>query len=189
MFIVSSFFDYTTNIFRGQEVARSRHNNTENGEEPEAPYELVDDAMHDRCPTVTGPSCADTATLNGGVPRPEIRPSTPRIEGRKEDGGGSPAEIKKRRKHKYKVLFGLALPFALQSLDTTIIASALPFIAADFGMSILGPVNAIPRMDGEVNTLADVSTRRYRSSPAAQLDSLRLQPDSRLIPPLLGPAR
>lgn len=30
---------------------------------------------------------------------------------------------------------------------------------------------------------------RYRSSPTTQLDSLRLQPDSRLLPPLLGPAR
>jgi hypothetical protein len=33
---------------------------------------------------------------------------------------------------KYKVLFGLALPFALSSLDVTIIASALPSIASVF---------------------------------------------------------
>ncbi|KAH6869508.1 major facilitator superfamily domain-containing protein [Thelonectria olida] len=43
-----------------------------------------------------------------------------------------PVDVKRRRSLRYKVLLGLALPFALQSLDTTIIASALPFIADDF---------------------------------------------------------
>lgn len=44
------------------------------------------------------------------------------------------AEKKKRkRKYRWKIIFGLCAPFALQALDTTIIASALPFIAADFG--------------------------------------------------------
>jgi len=43
-----------------------------------------------------------------------------------------PVEKKRRMKYRLKVLFGLVAPFTLQSLDTTIIASALPFIAQDF---------------------------------------------------------
>lgn len=35
-------------------------------------------------------------------------------------------------KYRLKLMAGLFLPFLVQSLDTTIIASALPFIASDF---------------------------------------------------------
>ncbi|KAK7748690.1 hypothetical protein SLS53_000712 [Cytospora paraplurivora] len=42
------------------------------------------------------------------------------------------AERHHRRVHRWKLILGLFAPFMLQSLDTTIIASALPFIAADF---------------------------------------------------------
>lgn len=35
--------------------------------------------------------------------------------------------------YRWKVILGLLLPFALQALDVTIIASALPWIAVDFG--------------------------------------------------------
>lgn len=42
------------------------------------------------------------------------------------------AERHRRRVHRWKLILGLFAPFMLQSLDTTIIASALPFIAADF---------------------------------------------------------
>ncbi|KAJ5764867.1 hypothetical protein N7520_004426 [Penicillium odoratum] len=42
------------------------------------------------------------------------------------------AERKKRRIYRWKVILGLFGPFCLQSLDTTIIASALPYIAEDF---------------------------------------------------------
>lgn len=38
------------------------------------------------------------------------------------------------RNYRLKVIGGLILPFALTSLDTTIIAGALPFIASDFRM-------------------------------------------------------
>jgi hypothetical protein len=47
-----------------------------------------------------------------------------------------PLEKKRRRKYRLKIIFGLAAPFALISLDTTIIASALPFIAEDFSKEI-----------------------------------------------------
>lgn len=43
---------------------------------------------------------------------------------------------KQKRKYRWKILFGLCAPFALQALDTTIIASAFHFIAADFGKCI-----------------------------------------------------
>ena len=42
------------------------------------------------------------------------------------------AEKKRRRKYRLKILLGLVAPFTLQALDMTIVASALPFIAADF---------------------------------------------------------
>jgi hypothetical protein len=42
------------------------------------------------------------------------------------------AEKKRRRKYRWKIVIGLFAPFALQGLDTTIIASAMPYIAADF---------------------------------------------------------
>src|SRR4051812_1701367 len=36
------------------------------------------------------------------------------------------------RRYRTKLIIGLFFPFALQALDTTIIASALPWIASDF---------------------------------------------------------
>ena len=45
----------------------------------------------------------------------------------------SPADKRGRRVYRWKIILGLVGPFALQSLDITIIASALPFIAKDFG--------------------------------------------------------
>lgn len=42
------------------------------------------------------------------------------------------AETKRRRRYRAKILFGLVLPFTLQAIDMTIVASALPFIAKSF---------------------------------------------------------
>ncbi len=44
----------------------------------------------------------------------------------------SPEEKRRRRKYRLKIIIGLFAPFTLQALDTTIIASALKFIADDF---------------------------------------------------------
>ncbi|KAJ5768129.1 Major facilitator superfamily domain general substrate transporter [Penicillium manginii] len=41
-------------------------------------------------------------------------------------------EKKRKRIYRFKIVLGLFGPFCLQSLDTTIIASALPYIATDF---------------------------------------------------------
>jgi len=43
-------------------------------------------------------------------------------------------EKKELWKYRAKLLGGLVLPFFLDSIDVTIIATALPHIAADFGM-------------------------------------------------------
>jgi len=41
-------------------------------------------------------------------------------------------QVKAARKYRWKLMLGLFLPFSVQALDVTIIASALPFIASDF---------------------------------------------------------
>ncbi|OBS27035.1 hypothetical protein FPOA_00976 [Fusarium poae] len=43
------------------------------------------------------------------------------------------SEKKAARVYRWKIIIGLMAPFALQALDSTIIASALPWIAGDFG--------------------------------------------------------
>lgn len=43
------------------------------------------------------------------------------------------SERRSKLKYRWKVIFGLFLPFTLSALDYTIIASALPWIASDFG--------------------------------------------------------
>lgn len=60
-------------------------------------------------------------------------------------------EKKRKRSYRLKIIFGLVAPFTLQSLDTTIIASALPFIAKDFSTSSLTPTFS--------NVVADPTTR------------------------------
>ena len=45
-------------------------------------------------------------------------------------------EKKAARRYRIRLIIGLFFPFALQALDVTIIASALPWIASDFGMCI-----------------------------------------------------
>jgi hypothetical protein len=56
-------------------------------------------------------------------------------ESRKPEDAESPeerAEKARRRRYRLKIILGLFAPFTLQALDTTIIASALKFIADDF---------------------------------------------------------
>lgn len=139
MILVSSLFEYSTSIPKGPQRAKSQHTNIKDGEEPGATYELMDGARQDPRLTAASPTDVNSRSLRNEATTDERAASghtTPQSDGGKETGGQTPAESKRRRKHKYKVLFGLALPFALQSLDTTIIASALPFIAADFGTLI-----------------------------------------------------
>jgi hypothetical protein len=68
------------------------------------------------------------------------------------------AEKKRRRKYRWKIIFGLLAPFTLQSLDMTIIASALPYIATDFGecsplsVPCLYPTTPLPVSPGSKTT-------------------------------------
>lgn len=54
------------------------------------------------------------------------------------------AEQRRKRAYRWKIVIGLFAPFTLQSLDTTIIASALPFIASDFSKLIYQPGQSRP---------------------------------------------
>jgi hypothetical protein len=54
------------------------------------------------------------------------------------------AEKKRRRRYRFKIILGLFLPFTLQALDTTIIASALKFIADDFRQFCPPPTPSLP---------------------------------------------
>lgn len=76
------------------------------------------------------PSHGQTAVLPI-EPHDSAKPLSP-LHDEKETTQGR-AETKRRRAYRYRVIFGLFMPFTLQALDTTIIASALPFIAEDFG--------------------------------------------------------
>ncbi|CAM1504150.1 Fc.00g017410.m01.CDS01 [Cosmosporella sp. VM-42] len=67
------------------------------------------------------------------APTPTSEPCPHRTE-----PSGSPcleckAEKKAATKYRWTIILGLVSPFALQALDATIIASALPWIAGDFG--------------------------------------------------------
>jgi hypothetical protein len=46
------------------------------------------------------------------------------------------AEKKTARRYRWKLIAGLFLPFTVQALDTTIVASAFPFIASEFRASL-----------------------------------------------------
>lgn len=82
-----------------------------------------------------------TASSDGlGVPAPyEPSPIAAQDETEPEQMADDRAEKKRRRTYRLKIILGLFLPFALQALDTTIIASALKFIAEDFRQSSLPP--------------------------------------------------
>jgi hypothetical protein len=70
------------------------------------------------------------------------------------------AEDKRRRRtYRWKIILGLFCPFALQSLDVTIIASALPFIATDFGQYLLTYFHQFTAITVPWLTVAIVSRR------------------------------
>ncbi|SPO06506.1 related to putative multidrug transporter [Cephalotrichum gorgonifer] len=63
-------------------------------------------------------------------------PTDPTEKSNSDEKELTPEEVaakKAMRKYRWKIIMGLAAPFLLQALDTTIIASALPSIAQDFG--------------------------------------------------------
>ncbi|KXX80371.1 Vacuolar basic amino acid transporter 5 [Madurella mycetomatis] len=68
------------------------------------------------------PTSASQAVDNSGGTKDAERKETPEER----------AEKKRRRRYRLKIILGLFAPYTLQALDTTIIASALKFIADDF---------------------------------------------------------
>lgn len=68
------------------------------------------------------PASASQAVDNSGSAKDAKRTETPEER----------AEKKRRRRYRLKIILGLFAPYTLQALDTTIIASALKFIADDF---------------------------------------------------------
>ncbi|KAK2614624.1 hypothetical protein N8I77_001433 [Diaporthe amygdali] len=69
--------------------------------------------------TNSSPAVTKDAKAGGKTEKPEASPE-------------EKAEQRRRRVYRWKIVVGLVAPFTLQSLDTTIIASALSFIASDF---------------------------------------------------------
>lgn len=77
----------------------------------------------------------DAVTANTNIDGTTV-PESHSVGKSKEKNSISPEEVaekKRRRTYRWKIILGLFAPFCLQSLDTTIIASALPYIAEDFG--------------------------------------------------------
>ncbi|KAK3376576.1 major facilitator superfamily domain-containing protein [Lasiosphaeria ovina] len=70
-----------------------------------------------------------TAVASAAGPKPQTAAVK---KAKEEESPEAKAEKKRRYKYRLKIVFGLTFPFMLQALDTTIIASALPFIARDF---------------------------------------------------------
>lgn len=73
--------------------------------------------------------------------KPEPTPNAPGC-GHQFDASAGPCPTcksarREQLKYRAKIFFGLVLPFVIQALDVTIIASALPWIASDFGMLVL----------------------------------------------------
>ncbi|KAJ5648924.1 Major facilitator superfamily domain general substrate transporter [Penicillium longicatenatum] len=76
---------------------------------------------------------AVTLTEDALEAQPRVVPKASETAPEKEDSSPeNKAAKRKRRVYRWKLILGLFGPFCLQSLDTTIIASALPYIAEDF---------------------------------------------------------
>jgi hypothetical protein len=65
-------------------------------------------------------------TVSGDI---EVANNIQDVQGQRQQ---TPEEKKAARSYRWKIIIGLFLPSVLEALDTTIIASALSFIASDF---------------------------------------------------------
>lgn len=81
---------------------------------------------------------AAPGTSNGNATHSGIPLEAPVLNDKKAKKALSPEEAletRRKRIYRWKIILGLFSPFCLQALDTTIVASALPFIAEDFSKS------------------------------------------------------
>jgi hypothetical protein len=96
--------------------------------------------IHQRTSDDTSDAVVELSSFPGSsIDNPDSREkvTTSNVEGQRVSGFETPCDIckqdkKSMRRYRRKLIFGLFLPFMVQGLDTTIIASALPFIASDF---------------------------------------------------------
>lgn len=78
------------------------------------------------------------AAVQNGIPATKSAKAVAKTE-KPEATPEEKAEQRRKRAYRWKIVIGLFAPFTLQSLDTTIIASALPFIASDFSEHFYPP--------------------------------------------------
>lgn len=103
-------------------------------------------------------------TRNGSVPRrseaaegsDNLRPEAAAISSSILPTPEEKAESHRRQSYRWKIVIGLFAPFTLQALDTTIVAAALPTIAAEFS-EFLPP----PPKSPTTTSLYDVFTTFY----------------------------
>jgi len=108
-----------------QRLPPESHGMPVNGVEPPTA-----DGNHPQSPAARPNTIQDYARLDDPV---LSKSDVAKPHGSSHDDDTTAAEKRRRRVYRYKIIFGLFMPFTLQALDTTIIASALPFIAGDFG--------------------------------------------------------
>ena len=88
--------------------------------------------------TATGAPAENDTARTAEDARTDITPAAkneevPKAEPTAEERAELKAVKSRRRKYRWKLIAGLVLPFFLASVDLTIVASALPFIASYFG--------------------------------------------------------
>ena len=96
--------------------------------EQAGPLPAETDCQHDRDPdSNVGIEVNPPADISTAASVPEAKDEDKPVS--RDD----PKEKKRRRIYRWKIIYGLCGPFTLQALDATIIASAFPYIATDFG--------------------------------------------------------
>jgi hypothetical protein len=139
-------------------------------------------------PPSQAPSCNHQRSTSDGseIPLTELHAGQEKNAPREIDknfrsDGGASCEVcqyekKALKKYRWKLIIGLFLPFLVQSLDSTIIAGALPYIASDFRKS-----SSIKRHMLSIKLTSD------RPTLPTKLDYLSIQTHFRDIHPILGP--
>lgn len=80
------------------------------------------------------------------------------------DNSSPCAECKEAKRaariYRWRIISGLFVPFLVQSLDVTIIAGALPFIASDFSK----PLPSLPHFHGTIPNTPQINSRNSTGS-------------------------
>jgi hypothetical protein len=174
-------------MYFAYKYARKKYNERKqakatDGADPEA-VEPVEAPPSDGQPAVLQQPVLQSDRIENATAHPEKAALTdeekaqPAVEEKTDAPKEDPVEKKRRRKYRYKIIFGLMAPFALQALDTTIIASALPFIAQDFSKK------TYPELSLCINYADRTLQTRSNSSTGSSLPSTSPRPPSSLSGP------